>query len=502
MERGSNTSNSAKDFVLEEALLSSSFFIDGAFVDITDVVTDIDIYEHLDKPYITGTVSFLDAERLTEQINFYGIEKFQMKVKLRESVQSVEKSFVVTKVAKNIRTNDSQSVILLHIIEDIGYLSEMQNVNKSYFGKGYDIISKIIQEYLGKELSIPPGLESDQDAQGQFGVVIPDMRPLRAADWIKDRITTADASPFYLFSTLANEKIHLLPLSAMLKQNPINDRTQPFMFSQAFTNTENLSIEQQAYIIEGHSNTNTEDLLKVNNGGLLNSIFAFHDVTKNKVTYPGHRADGNTVDKNRWTAFDMFEQRANVGRALGNPIKMQDVYPIGATLEEKGGDSFKDLIHQRSASKLVSNIYSTDLYDANVYSIGESRSHGEFLERLDSRGLRNWLVNTHMNFSVPGRNFLIGNANTTIGNKYNLIFLGPPLGDNPHSSNQIDASKSGEYLIYAARHSFTREGYTAFLTGTKIVRETSDFTTNYIQPVINFESIRNAPTLPTGSGPA
>ena len=97
---------------------------------------------------------------------------------------------------------------------------------------------------------------------------------------------------------------------------------------------------------------------------------------------------------------------------------------------------------------------------------------------------------------------MIGNAYSTIGNKYNLIFLGPPLGDNPHSSNQIDASKSGEYLIYAARHSFTREGYTAFLTGTKIVRETSDFTTNYIQPVINFESIRNAPTLQTGSGPA
>ena len=144
MERGTNTSNSAKDFLLEEALLGSSLFVDGAFVDITDVVTDIDIYEHLDKPYITGTVSFLDAERLAEQINFYGIEKFQMRVKLRESAQSIEKSFVVTKVGKNIRTNDSQSLILLHIIEDIGYISEMQNVNKSYFGKGYDIISKIM----------------------------------------------------------------------------------------------------------------------------------------------------------------------------------------------------------------------------------------------------------------------------------------------------------------------------------------------------------------------
>jgi hypothetical protein len=487
MERKTQ-SQSAKDFVLEEALLTSSFSREGSEVDITNVVTDIDIYEHLDKPYITGTVTFVDVDRITEKINFYGIEKFSMTVKLPEAgAAAIQKNFYIDKIVKNVRTNDSQSVIAMHILEDIGYLSEMINVNKPYFGKGYEIISKIVQEFLGKELSKPssagPEYETSQDAQSEFGVVIPDMRPLRAADWIKDRITTSDASPFYFFSTLANDKLHLMPLSAMLENNPVNSGVQPYRYSQAFTNTENMSIDDQAYIIEGYDNPLNEELLKINHNGFLNTVYAFHDVTRNKPIYPGHRADGNTVDKNRWTAYDMFQQRANIGRALGRPVKIEEVYPSDAMLEEKGGDAQAELIHLRSASKLVSNIYSTDLYENNVYSLGESRTQGEFLERLDAKGLRNWLVNTSMNFVVPGRNFLIGAAHTTIGNKYNLVFLAPPA-DGTNAANNRDSSKSGEYLIYAARHVFTREGYTVHLTGVKIVDKT-EVSNNYVVPDIN-----------------
>ena len=489
MERKTQ-SQSAKDFVLEVAEVTSSFFREGAAVDITDIVTDIDIYEHLDKPYVTGTVTFLDADRVAESINFYGIEKFFMRLKLPEgSAPPVEKMFYVDKIIKNIRTNDSQSVVVMHILEETGYMSEIQNVNKSYFGKGYEIISKIVSEYLGKELSKPrnagPEYETSQDAQGEFGLVVPDMRPLKAADWIKDRITTADASPFYFFSTLTNDKLHLLPLSTMLAQNPINSRTSPYRYSQAFTNQENMSIDEQAYVIEGYNNPINDEILKLNSKGFLNTVYAFHDVTRNKVTYPGHRRDGNTVDKNRWTAYDMFQQRANIGRALGNSIELKVIYPTNAKLPEKGGDAQSELIHERSASKLVSNVYSTDLYDANIYSLGESRSQGEFLERLDAAGLRHWVVNSSMNFTVPGRNFLTGAANTTIGNKYNLIFLAPP-SDGVNAANNRDSSKSGEYLIYAARHSFTREGYTVHLTGVKLVDQT-ELSNNYVVPEINID---------------
>ena len=142
-------SQSATDFVLEEAVITSS---SGEEFVVTDVVTDIDVYEHLDKPYITGVATLLDPESLDERINFYGVEKFDLRVKLPESAAlSIEKSFFISKVVKSIRTNDSQNVITIHLLEDIGYLSEMQNVNKSYFGKGYEIISTIVKEFVLKK---------------------------------------------------------------------------------------------------------------------------------------------------------------------------------------------------------------------------------------------------------------------------------------------------------------------------------------------------------------
>ena len=468
MERKSQA-QSATDFVLEVAELKS---LTGQVFDIVDVVTDIDVYENLDKPFITGVVSFVDPNNIADRINFYGVEKFSLAVKLPDAgSELIEKNFFVTKILKNIKTNDSQAVFSLHIIEDIGYLSEMQNVNKSYFGKGYEIISKIVKEFLGKELSKPgnagPEYETSQDAQGQFGVVIPDMRPLKAADWIKDRITTEDASPFYFFSTLTNKALHLLPLSKMLENDAVNEKIAPYRFSQAFTNDKNQSIFNQSYNIERVSAPSTDELLKINSNGFLNSEFAFHDITRNKVTYPGHRQSGNNKDKNRWTARDMYETRTVIGKALGKSIKIEEAYPVEAGLEEKGGDAEAVPFHLRNSSHLISNIYSTDLYDANIYSLGESRSNGEFLERLDSKGLRHWLINYSLDFTLPGRNFISGSVHTTIGNKYKLLFLTPSIKG--QSANQEDHKKSGDYLVYAARHSFTREGYVVHLTGVKIL---------------------------------
>lgn len=475
MER-KTTSQSAKDFVLDLAEISSSFLQEGAAYDITNVVTDIDIYEHLDKPYITGTVTFVDVQRVYEFVNFYGIEKFTMKVKLPEdSFTPIEKTFYVDKVVKNIRTNDGQAVIVLHLIEESGYLSEMININRPYYGKGYRIISNILQEYLGKELSKPPNAgtdyEDNQDDQPEFGVVIPNLRPLKAAEWIKDRITTTDASPFYFFSTLVNDKLHLLPLSKMLENNALNANTQSYRYSQAYTNTENLSIDDQAYIIESYNNPVNEEILKINGKGFLNTVFTFHDVTRNTSTSPGRQL-GDIPGKNRWTAYDMFETRGAGGRALGSQVEVAKVYPAYATLPIKGTETQELPLHQRPASKIVTNIYSTEIYENGIHTLNESRSEGEFLQRVDSKALRNWVVSAPLSFVVPGRNFLVGNVHTTIGNKYNLVFLSQSGQDNVNTNAVKDAKKSGEYLIYAARHAFTREGYTVHMTGTKIVDST------------------------------
>jgi hypothetical protein len=470
-----NSSQTAKDFVLENVSISSGYLISGAEINITDVVTDIDIYEHLDKPYITGTVTFLDTENIYSAINFYGIEKLSLSVRLPEAeFPTIRKNFYIDKVVNSIRSSDVQPTIVLHIVEDIGYLSEFINVNKSYTGKGYKIISNILKEYLGKELSKPnnsPIFEETQDIQPIMQVMVPNMRPLKAADWIKDRITGEYATPFYLFSTLVNDKMHLLSLHKMLDRLPINSK--PFVYSQGQTNSGS-SINDQMYVIEKYNTPNTEDLVKLNSKGFVNSVFAFHDVTTNRTQYAGQRQSNHGSDKNQWTAFDMFGTRAIDGRALGRSstvngnINIASVYPVLSKLPAKGNQQ-EELLHLRRESKVVSNIVSTEQYSSEVYGLQEGRTEQQLTEMVDSKAFRNWSVNTTLDFTMSGRYFLYGDYHRTVGNKVQLAFM---VIDRSSISVK-DEKTSGEYLIYSARHTFTREGYVVNLTGVKLADNVS-----------------------------
>ena len=89
----------ANSFVLEKATISSPAFSDGAFIDIKNVITDIEIFEHLDKPYLTGTVVFVDDANIYNSVDFTGSEKLSISVALPgDESTSIEKDFIIQKV--------------------------------------------------------------------------------------------------------------------------------------------------------------------------------------------------------------------------------------------------------------------------------------------------------------------------------------------------------------------------------------------------------------------
>ena len=62
-----------RGFKILSAILSTDR--SDASVDIGPAILDIDIYEHLDKPYLTAEFIFNDQYGMVEQINMQGIEK-------------------------------------------------------------------------------------------------------------------------------------------------------------------------------------------------------------------------------------------------------------------------------------------------------------------------------------------------------------------------------------------------------------------------------------------
>ena len=71
-----------------------------------------------------------------------------------------------------------------------------------------------------------------------------------------------------------------------------------------------------------------------------------------------------------------------------------------------------------------------------------------------------------LTITVNGIDFLQGDESTTIGNKIRVSF---PINDTEFPSTRTtDYKKSGDYLIYSARHSFRGNAYTVSLTGMKL----------------------------------
>tara|TARA_R110000822_G_scaffold274234_1_gene396611 strand:- start:70 stop:1413 length:1344 start_codon:yes stop_codon:yes gene_type:complete len=424
------------DYVLEKAIITSdSFGTPGAFIDIKNVVTDIEIFEHLDKPYLTAALAFVDDRNIYNAANFSGAERLTLRLKLPgpDSFPS-EKVFVIDKVIKNIKNNDSTSVIVLHLIEEHAFVSNLINVNKAYTGKPTDIIQNIIKDTLGLEFS---GTVSPDD-QPNMRVIIPNLTALAAAQWVRDRATSLEGTPYYLFSTFANSKIHLVDLAEMLRA-PV-DPTE-YWYSQLVSATGTDSpVDEQAYLIQNYFVKNSDEILSLVKKGLVGANYFFYDPMTGLPTKVGFDIDSvfeNLKDK------DIIQQNQN--NMSYNPYHVHNNTPL-----------------HKLVSRQITKIITTNTYsDAANYT--ESSNSAMHKQKIISEALRSFLVKDSIDVVLPGRNFLIGNYSNTIGNQIRLRFL-----NNSVDTGDTDTKKSGDYLIYALKHVFKKERYDVMVSGVKL----------------------------------
>ena len=92
MTQFNNATESQDDYVIKEASLSSDRGV--AFsVDLRKVISDIEIFEHLDKPYLTGQVAFSDNFSVLERIDLQGGELFTLRIQSSQNSNKGPKMF-------------------------------------------------------------------------------------------------------------------------------------------------------------------------------------------------------------------------------------------------------------------------------------------------------------------------------------------------------------------------------------------------------------------------
>jgi len=176
-------------YQITEFVISSERFPDQDLEIGPALISELNIYENIEYPYLTGNFLMRDDNGIRSAYGIYGNEELTITIEgpVGSDIQPITKKFMITKVEAGQRVSDRVSMDLYTIIEKHAYLNYIQKVSKKFEGKGESIIEKIMNDYFDMGYETKSALPSLQPA---FRYIIPYQTPLDAIEMVRDRITS------------------------------------------------------------------------------------------------------------------------------------------------------------------------------------------------------------------------------------------------------------------------------------------------------------------------
>lgn len=421
---------------LESVVLHSSSY--DTTIDIKYLVTDIDIFEHLDKPYLTATMMFTDTRAIMTDFDIRSSDVVTIKIEYftedpKIMMPYVDKTFRIDKVLMSSRSdqNEDTEVFIVHLIEAHWYESNLKNVNKSYSGTPSTIVAKIAKEFVEKEVM---GTANDiQDMK----MIIPNLTPVDAMCWVKNRMTTTEGYPFYLHSRLRDDKLHLFDIKTMMQLGPWNGGEDGVPYVNNASS--NAGATQRRRVIKNHDHRSTSNLLDMIDKALIGSKYQYYDVLADRST----------------------------------PVEFDIVKHVMEPLDKDGllgrkrfyTDDFKvdDTPFNEMTNRVITQIGGFQGFEGTD-SFNQSKETSQYRLNIISRTIKNLMTFNPMTVTVDGFDYLT-TVHMTIGVPTRILFQSANMVD---EEAKYDPHKSGDYLVFAAKHSFKTEGYDVSLSCVKL----------------------------------
>ncbi len=394
-------------------------------------VFQVDIFENIERPFLSGTVTFRDDTRIYDQyFDIKGTERLKIVFSNKDNTNPIKKRFVIRRVQSATKTNETTEVIIMNIIDETYFIDTVSRFSKGYKGTPEEIVEKILIDNLNKEVDI----DDIKSTQEPMRVVVPFLTPIQAAQWVTQRATTAFGFPFYLYATLFDENLILKSMEKMFKQ-PVWNEDILFSFSQ-FKNSQETSLisDTNLYNIQEFKVTNNEDTLHLMERGAVGCSYNVFDATT------------GTVENFRFDVNEFFNDVIQENDLLGEDTKNMTSI-MDDTTEFEGVGKLSEVDGQTYDRIIANNTYS-DM--ANYYG------GGSYPLDATAKALRNIVGKSSSVMRVGGAIFFAGAENRTIGSKINVYF---PNND-PEGiivEKTKDLKRSGEYVIHSCRHIFSDE---------------------------------------------
>lgn len=383
----------------------------GRGVEVTNMVAEIQIFEDIFSPCVTGTVTLTDSIDLVNVFPFIGEEKIILKIKTPAIPDSmaearIDQQFYIYKMSDRKVLGDKNVFYILHFCSFELVSDANLKLSRSFEGKISDIAKKIMKDEIVK---------SDlkflvEDTKNSVKYISNYWSPYKNMNYLVERAISVSNVPNYVFFE-NRYGLNFVSLSALFDKK--NKETYTYdSFERAprphgsIANPEATFSRFLDYTIE----TGFDYIERINNG-MFGSKMISHDILTKKYS---------TQNVNMFTNF---EQEKHLNKY---PVSTQDVL-----------------------ARYNSNIFNYPKYNSHMNGSGDD-------------GVQNWLqrrvslmAQAHayrMTAEVPGR------TDITVGEIVSVkIYKSSQVLKEDASDSMLDNMFSGRYIISALNHRITRE---------------------------------------------
>lgn len=438
-------------FTIVEAVLVTTIS-DGneVEVDIKPNIIEFQTFEHISKPYVDATMSFIDDFGLMNQLAFRGTERFRITFGQPDDINTplYTKFFFVNKINDVMKSNDRSEILSVDLVEDILYIDSIKQLSRSFTGPIEEIIEQICSTELGKNVIRD---EFDGSAQGTRKIVVPYMSPLQAIEWLKTRATSRTGAPIYLRASIFSNNLFLCDFDTLIKRDVINEKL-PLRYSSAESMTNDVDERSRAYYnIISYRDVNDGNMMLEYENGNIGSHYSNIDASTG-ITSGSHISVRDIISE----FYSTNIISTDVAQQVFDPIL-------------KIGDKLSDEYDSLSVFQVTSsNTYNQFLsYHDETLLVDQDNNISESKLKIKNKIIRSILQKNVIDIGIEGR--LVFQSKISPGNKIRLMFLNSDVtSDNKDTKNQIDRRKSGDYFILAVNHIFKDAGHFTQMRLTKI----------------------------------
>lgn len=410
----------AAEFRLESLTIIGA---SGRYVDLHEVMRELNIYEDLFSNTLTGSLFISDTQDLINVLPITGAEYLILSLVKPSTPWKMSKTFRIYKITDRRKGTQSSEDYVLHFCSEELILSESLKISKSYKGLTVStIVKNIARDYLKIDATKFPSSELTQTI-GNFDVVVPFWSPFYTINWLSRMARTGNSPSCSFVFFEDSQGYHFNSIEAMSQQEPI--QIVNFMPMNLAGQTKEKSpkpdIQMRLESAEEYELTNAPDLLRSISSGM----------------YAGKLTRVNTLDQ-------QIKTTKVSGTDLFGKTKHTNKNTFIQTAEDRTNDT------------------QTDHHDA-FYRVA-----------ADNLKVETWMLQRNVYLSsIHGfqvKVVLPGNMNMRVGQVVQMN-LPSATGGRPEEKS-MDKLFSGKYLITAIRHKVDRVKYVCVLELSKDSIET------------------------------